>query len=129
MIIVPGQSNLIVKTGCKFSMASDDRVFTGDLNFDRASEEFVMRGVPSVGGQMATIVHRTDNGPINLMLFVEQIVLPEVRPDGRYSDFKFKRAKCTFEFATFVEEWVHDPMALNAMENHWSFVPNLVWTR
>lgn len=129
MIIVPGQSNIVVKTGCIFSMASDDRVFTGDLNFDCATEEFVMRGIPSTGGQMDSILPKTEKGPYKLMLFVEQVRVSEVRPSGQFIDFRFRKAKCSYEFGVFIEEWSNHPLVMKALENHWSFAPNLVWTR
>lgn len=129
MIIVPGQAMFVVKTGCKFSLSFDDRVFTGDLNFDRVSEDFVMRGIPSQGNVMTSILSDSEKRPYKMDLFVEAVSNSEVRPNGRYMDLKFRLAKCSYAFATFVEEWSNDPMVRNAMEKSWTFVPNLYWIK
>lgn len=130
MIIQSSQATICLKTGCVFSMAADDRVFTGDLFFDLLGRKFQMRGIPSLHGQMNHILNKADKGPFRLMLFIENALESEIRADGRHIDLTFRKARCTSALATFIEEYhSKDNLVMQTIEDEWTVVPNLTWTK
>lgn len=128
-MIAPSPFAECIKTGAYFSLENDDRVFTGDLFYDFARREFQMRGVPSWDGKMTHCLPKHQIGPIALQLLIEKPLEIGIRPDGKFTDFKFKKAKCTANLAAFVEEWHGDRTVMGAIEEMWAIVPNLVWTK
>ena len=126
-MIAPSPFAECIKTGAYFSLVNDDRVFTGDLFYDFAKREFQMRGVPSWEGRMTHCLPKKEAGPIKLMMLVDVPLEIAARPDGRFTDFRFKKAKCTSELATFIEEWYGDKGVMGAITEMWEVVPNLTW--
>lgn len=118
--------NPVLKTGLMFSTAWHDQVFTGDLFCDMAAGKFQIKGIPCQMAQMKHILQTGDPGPFALNLFVKSKLALEPRADYRYVDMTFLSAKCSANFATFVEEY--SPWAMDLVLNNWEIVPNLHWT-
>lgn len=118
-----------IKTGLFFTLAEDDRIFTGDLFYDFGKQEFQIRGVPTWQGVMTHAIPVSERGPVKLMLLVNKTIQVAPRTESNYTDLIFKSAKCTTELATFIEEWHGDRSVMRAIEEMWEVVPNLIWTR
>lgn len=128
-MIPPSPFAECIKTGAFFSLENDDRVFTGDCFYDLAKREFQMRGIPSWDGRMSHVLPVAERGPISLMLYIPAPLEIAARPDGKHTDFRFKKAKCTSALATFIEEWYGDRTVMQAISEYWEVVPNLVWIK
>lgn len=128
-MIAPATFGECIKSGVYFSMENDDRVFNGDLFYDLARREFQMRGIPSWEGRMMHVIPVTERGPISLMMLIPPPIEIAARPDGKYTDFRFRQAKCTSALATFIEEWYGDRSVMGIITEFWQIVPNLIWTK
>lgn len=128
-MIVTGPFTECIKTGCFFSLAEDDRVFTGDLFYDFGKQEFQIRGIPSWESRMTHALPVKERGPVKLMLLVKSVIQVVPRTTDNYTDLRFKFAKATTELATFIEEWHGDRSVMWSIQEMWEIVPNLIWTK
>lgn len=128
-MIVAGPFCECIKAGLYFSIENDDRVFTGDLFYDFGRKEFQIRGIPSWQGRRTHVLPIKERGPIAISLLVLNVTEEAARPDGKYSDLKFIKARATGQFAAWIEEWYGDRAVRGAVEEHWDIVPGLAWTK
>lgn len=118
-----------IKTGVFFSVDNDDRLFVGDLFFDFVKKEFQVRGIPSFNGKRTHAVPVAERGPFKIHMLVKNVLEEASRPDGKYSDLRFKNAVACSSFLTWLEEWYGDRSVMQAVEDLWKFEPQLVWVK
>ncbi len=128
-MIVKGPFCECVRTGVYFSVDNDDRLFTGDLFYDIAKKEFQVRGIPSFNGKKTHAIPMAERGPFLINLYVMEVIEEVVRPNGEYTDIRFKRGKISENLLTWVEEWYSDRTILQTIRDTWVIEKNLAWIR
>lgn len=130
-MIQKGALTEMIRNGIYFSMTSDDRVFTGDLFFNMAIREFQIRGVPCIGNSLRHCFGPMDNGPYSIHLLITNVIQCQPRGDGSfYADLRFTSAKCSGEFAAWIEEWHGDrSIMMQEVLDKWQVTQDLTWHR
>lgn len=129
-MIVQGPFCEVIKTGVFFSIANDDRVFTGDLYYDFVNREFQIRGIPCFQGRRRHVFKPEEKGPMKLHLLVTEVIEFQAREDNsNYGDLRFKKAKASGELAAHIEEWYGDRAVKEASQSMWEITTQLVWYR
>lgn len=128
-MLAQGTFSHLVKNGVFFSVATDDRVFTGDLYYDFALKEFQLRGIPSLNGVKRHCFKMTERGPMKIDLLVNEILEEQKRDTENYNDFRFKDAKVSSSFLTWVEEFYSDRTVLHQIYDTWEIHKQLAWVK
>lgn len=119
----------LLRQGIYFSVDSDDRLFTGDLFYDFAKREFQIRGIPSWNGKRSHAVPVKERGPFSVQLLVCEVIEEASRPDGKFSDLRFKKAKAASALMVWLEEWYSDRSVAAIAAELWEVLPNLAWVK
>lgn len=127
-IIVASNFSQHLKTGIYFSIENDDRVFTGDLFYDLAFQEFQIRGIPAHEGRRRHVFLAEFRGPCLIDMVLDGIGLEQVRPgNDKYVDITCKKGRITSALAAHIEEWFGGDSVMGLIDRSFQVKQDLTW--
>lgn len=127
-MIDKGAFSECLKTGLYFTSTEIDKVMTGDLFWNPSFQQFQIRGIPTINGEMASICLPEERGPVSIMMHV-RVIRKEIREGTKYTDLIFEKATVSDGFMAWLEEWYGDRSCFAMAQHRWEVMPNLTWVK